>query len=518
MPTNPRSGPVPVLVAAGLFLFAWSAPSVAQTPSHAGKFQVYEGTKTCLRCHRSQALDVHSSAHYQWSGDPRDIVGNDGRPAGKLGGINDFCIYPDINWLSRLTNAGGQQVDGGCARCHAGLGLKPGPLGGDDTQLENIDCLVCHSEPYRRKVEAVGGVYKLVPDEAAMGMTATRAAQDVRRRPTSAACLRCHARSGGGNNFKRGDLEDAHAAPPRSLDVHMASRASGGAGLACVDCHRTVSHRMAGRGSDIRERDSLSPLTCTKCHPARPHGDGKLDRHTARVNCNVCHVPTFARGAATDMHRDYAAAPEVVPETGLYEPHNERRTFVVPQYRFWNGKSTFYAFGAAAAPGPNGRVSMSAPAGAVTDAGAKINPFKLHVAEQPIDPVTRRLLPLKIGIFFSKGDLRTAVEEGVKGVGWSYNGYEFASTERYLGIFHQVAPEEQALGCSSCHGGTRMDFAALGYTPKSTYGNGKPLCAGCHSDKTNYWKGSERFMKIHEKHVTDKKIDCSACHGFRKAA
>lgn len=45
--------------------------------------------------------------------------------AGKLGGINDFCIYPDINWIGKLTNVDGVQVDGGCAKCHVGLGAKP---------------------------------------------------------------------------------------------------------------------------------------------------------------------------------------------------------------------------------------------------------------------------------------------------------------------------------------------------------------------------------------------------------
>ncbi len=79
-----------------------------------------------------------------------------------------------------------------------------------------------------------------------------------------------------------------------------------------------------------------------------------------------------------------------------------------------------------------------------------------------------------------------------------------------MGLYHEVAPKEQALGCSSCHGGTRMDFAALGYTPLTTY-NGKPICSSCHSAKT----GS--FSKIHEKHVTDKRYDCSTCHTFKKA-
>ena len=51
------------------------------------------------------------------------------------------------------------------------------------------------------------------------------------KKPTKANCLTCHVSSGGGPNNKRGDLEPAHADPPRTFDVHMASKANGGAGL-----------------------------------------------------------------------------------------------------------------------------------------------------------------------------------------------------------------------------------------------------------------------------------------------
>ena len=92
---------------------------------------------------------------------------------------------------------------------------------------------------------------------------------------------------------------------------------------------------------------------------------------------------------------------------------------------------------------------------------------------------------------------------------WVNNGHEFAETERYMGVYHEVAPASQALTCASCHGGNRLDFAALGYKPLATR-NGKPLCASCHSAK------SGTFAFIHDKHVTDKKLDCSNCHTFSK--
>jgi hypothetical protein len=481
---------------------------VSVTDSHQGKFSVYEGTKTCLQCHESEAIDMHSSVHYQWKGDARDVVAPNTQMAGKYGSINDFCIFPDINWIGKLVNVDGVQVDGGCAKCHVGMGAKPDPTA-SRSQLENIDCLICHSQDYKRKVELVDGAYKFVPDTSNMSVSILQAASNISL-PSKDTCLNCHTGAGGGNNYKRGDIEEAHRKPSRDFDVHMASKTDGGAGLECLNCHTAVAHRIAGRGSDLKPRDSYDVVACTNCHDTKPHENTKLDKHTARVNCTVCHIPTFARSAPTDMERNWSLPGEIDQSKRLYDPHMIKETNVLPEYKFFNGKSYFYNFGETAAHGESGRIVMSAPEGDILTPGAKIYAFKHHLGVQPIDPVTDKLLPLKIGIFFQEGDLATAVQEGVKGVGWSYNGYEFAETERYMGIFHEVAPAERALSCNSCHGGSRLDFEALGYKPNGTY-NGKPLCSSCHGSKTG------GFYKIHEKHVTDKRLDCIKCHVFSKA-
>ena len=160
---------------------------------------------------------------------------------------------------------------------------------------------------------------------------------------------------------------------------------------------------------------------------------------------------------------------------------------------------------------------MSAPMGRIEELGAKIFAFKRHLATQPADPVSGALLPLKIGKFFESGDIEDAVKIGAIAVNGVYIGHAFVKTERYMGLFHEVAPKEQALNCSSCHdGGDRIDFAALGYTPKTTR-NGRPLCASCHEDESGEWSQREFFTKVHSKHVADKKLDCSACHDFSAA-
>ncbi len=69
-----------------------------------------------------------------------------------------------------MTTVNGNQVDGGCAKCHVGLGEKPTsePV---QSQLENIDCLICHSDTYKRKVEMVDGSFRFVPDTDNMTVT-----------------------------------------------------------------------------------------------------------------------------------------------------------------------------------------------------------------------------------------------------------------------------------------------------------------------------------------------------------
>lgn len=481
--------------------------------SHFGKVSSFEGTSTCLQCHMTEAAEVHSSVHYQWKGDTRDVLNAPEPSMGKIGGINDFCIYPDINWLGKLTNVHGESVDGGCAKCHAGLGAKP-LAEASPAEFENIDCLICHSSDYKRTVEIFPEGGRFVPDTAKMNVSILEAAQNITL-PSKQTCLNCHAYAGGGDNYKRGDVEAKHANPSFALDVHMASTEVGGAGMTCTDCHITENHRIAGRGSDLRPNESDIRVSCVNCHSPAPHSESNLDRHTKRVDCSVCHIPAFARSTPTDMDRHWESPGELHIERGLYEPARDMRSNVVPEYRFFNGKSRFYNFGEPAVPDPEtGWILMSGPAGDVTDSASKIHAFKLHKATQPMDLTTDRLLPLKIGIFFSTGDVQAAIEAGAESVGWGYNGHRWADTERYMGIFHEVAPKEQALECSDCHeNGNRMDFAALGYTPRQ-YRGGDPLCASCHEDESDEWSGTEYFYQVHNKHVKDKKLDCSNCHIF----
>ena len=484
--------------------------------SHAGRYTTYEGSKTCNQCH-GESQDVHVSVHYQWHGPTPHVVNMES--GGKLGGINDFCGYPDINFIGQLTNLNGETVDGGCAVCHVGMGAKPDPEA-SQTQLENIDCLICHSDSYRRKViKHPDGTFAFVPAPEKMDVPLLQAITDIRKEPTKGACVNCHSYSGGGCNNKRGDIEEAHRNPPSALfDVHMAAKEIGGAGLNCQDCHISEGHRFSGRGVDLRPTDLDVAVRCTNCHSIMAHQQRKLNDHTARIDCATCHIPVFAKISPTDMLRDFSKPPQILEEKQLYEPYFEHQNNVIPEYRFWNGLSRFYQFATPYELAGSGRVLMAGPVGDIKDPNAKIFPFKHHLAVQPYDVDTRYLLPMRMGILFQTGNVEGAIEAGAQAVGWTLgSGYDFVQTERFMGIFHEVSPADNALSCNDCHGrGSRMDFAALGYTPlpQRNPALAQNCASGCHGKETEEWSSTEFFTGLHDKHVGEEGISCSVCHNY----
>jgi len=154
-----RSAVVTVLCA-GVF---WSTPAgfvFAAVDEHRN-LKTYEGSATCTPCHMEEAREVHASAHYQWKGKTPQVP--DLGFAGKLGGINDFCTYPNLNFLFLMTNLGGATVGAGCAACHPGMGAKP-QRGATAEQPANVDCLLCHSDAYKRVAVKQTAGMRFVPD------------------------------------------------------------------------------------------------------------------------------------------------------------------------------------------------------------------------------------------------------------------------------------------------------------------------------------------------------------------
>lgn len=421
----------------------------------------------CVGCHGSQAIEVHGSLHYRWQGAAIDMVNQPGTQQGKLtNSVNSYCVNILGNWE-------------GCSACHVGKGARPEAVA-TPAQLANIDCLKCHSQ---------GGAL-----------------------PTRGDCLKCHAKAGGGDAVKRGDLALASGTTAdRNYDVHMATS---GANLSCQACHTTRNHRIAGKGSDLRATDLDVPMSCTQCHNAAPHGDSNINRHLARVACQTCHIPVYAKNAAdtmaTEATETFRTWKSSEATAAPRHPASIKANNLMPKYRFWNGKSDNYLLGdVARLDAATGAYPTSRPVGSVRD--GKLYPFKYKTAEQPMTIGSNQLIAIDTKVFFATADPAAAVAQGLANMGMSGGTpWEWVTTDTFQLLNHQVSPKEQALQCSGCHGTTaRMNLKGeLGYQLKDAK---SAVCSQCHGDKS--YSG---YAWVHDKHVRDKKYDCSWCHAFSR--
>ncbi len=464
----------------------------------------WQGAGTCLQCHTNEARQVFGSVHYQWLGDTPYMT-NGPLTQGKLDiGVNSYCINTTGNWA-------------GCGACHAGLGARP-ELQESQAQLENIDCLLCHQNNYKRK--KVNGIF--VPDSDLMTISMLEAARTVHR-PTRQTCLQCHAKGGGGDNYKRGDLAVAHGTTADiDFDVHMATT---GADLDCQSCHTTEQHHIAGRGSDLRQTDLDVAMGCSKCHSEKStttgHEDSDIGRHVARVACQTCHIATYARNAddtpaseMTETHRDWQA-PHLTA-TGAIHPTPTMAGNLRPRYAWWNGTSSSYLlFDDAAIDPATGRIPTSRPVGDINGLQAKLYPFKYKTATQPLATAANQLIALDTSVYFATGNPQAAIESGLVNMGYQANdSFSWVETDTFQLLTHEVPPASAALECSSCHNNTsRMDLAgSVGYQLK---GPRSSVCTLCHGLKS-FENPDEEYLDVHDKHVRDKRYDCSWCHGFSR--
>jgi hypothetical protein len=412
---------------------------------------------------------------------------------GKIAGaVNSYCINIMGNWNT-------------CGNCHVGQGAKPvdNPASPTAAQLANIDCLVCHQKGYKR-VRGTDGLF--VPDTASMTMSLDEAVQTVHR-PVRANCLGCHAKAGGDGAVKRGDLALATAATAdREYDVHMSTA---GGNLDCTACHRPQQHRFPGKGSDIRPTDLDVELSCTDCHTGKDtasgHATSEVNRHVARVACQTCHIPTYAKDAfdtdateATETHRTWFETHSTAPP---FHPASAKENDLVPRYRFWDRTSDNYNLGDPAVyDADTWAYPTSRPVGAVSDpaGGSRLYPFKYE------------LVALDTSVFFTTADADQAARAGLANMGYSdTEPYECVETDTFQMLNHQVSPSYRALQCTDCHGNPqRMDFATLGYGLKDSE---SVVCSQCHGQKS-----VRAFESVHRRHVDNERYDCSYCHTFSR--
>jgi octaheme c-type cytochrome (tetrathionate reductase family) len=398
-------------------------------------------TNACLECHETAAQEVVKTVHWTWESEPLLLPGRE-QPVsiGKKNLINNFCIGIQSNWP-------------GCTRCHAGYGWEDADF--DFSAEENVDCLVCHDQS--------GTYIKSTAGQPAEGVDLAIAAQSVAT-PTRQNCGTCHFSGGGGNAVKHGDLDESLNYPSETIDVHM-----GRHDFLCVDCHQTTNHEVTGHMISVSNETSKN-LACTDCHANEIHDDERINNHVATVACQTCHIPEGAVRDATKMNWDWSAAGQDIPE----DPHEYLKikgSFVyednfVPEYYWFNGSADRYLLGDPI--DPSNVTVLNTPQGDIRDPEAKIWPFKVHRATQIYDSQYDYLLQPKTvgeGGYWTEFDWDQAARLGSEAVGLDYSGeFGFAETEMYWLLTHMVAPKENALRCSNCHGESgRLNWEQLGY-------------------------------------------------------
>ncbi|MBU5636377.1 chitobiase/beta-hexosaminidase C-terminal domain-containing protein [Geomonas sp. Red69] len=476
----------------------------------------WTGYAMCSSCHTSQAQAMYQGVHYQWKGSAAEMTTG---PAtqGKIdatdgsSALNAYCINIQGNW-------------GPCGACHAGTGAKPVATSTPSSaQLASIDCLMCHADatnaPYSRVRNATTGLF-----EPAAGLDMNLVVQKAGQKPTRKNCLGCHAKAGGGDAVKRGDIALASGTTSDVLyDTHMAM--GNGGNIQCQGCHSFVGHRVAGRGSDLRPEDSTTEVTCstTACHPtkgtATGHTTTDVNRHVTRIACQTCHISKYAKNAndtanteATETNRNWQVA-EWNATLNRYEPMPTKANDLVPQYAFWNGTSWGNnALNAAVLDTATNAYKISRPVGAINDpVGTKLFPFKYKTANQAL--ANGKVVTISTATFFATGNYDQSVKDGMTYMGIpSTTAYTNVTTDELQVLNHQVPPATgNVLACASCHPNATATqvklITNLGYGLKAPT---SVVCSQCHNEKS-----PRDYVSMHN-HVNVKGYDCSLCHNFSR--
>ncbi|HEY3295309.1 MAG TPA: tetrathionate reductase family octaheme c-type cytochrome [bacterium] len=423
-----------------------------------------EVTEACISCHTERHKEVMQSSHWNWER-TEYVEGKGIRTVGKRNILNNFCIGISGNEPS-------------CNRCHIGYGYDSPSF--DFQNAYNVDCLACHDNSNSYIKAGAGN-----PDPS---VDLATVAQHVGK-PQRTNCGTCHFFGGGGNNVKHGDLEKALFDPSRDVDVHMASD---GEDMQCVDCHTASKHQMLGKAFSVSSMNR-NRAECESCHSALPHSDDVLNKHTIKVACQTCHIPTYAKVNPTKTDWDWSTAGKL--KDG--QPYEEKDSTgddvymsikgsfrwgknLKPDYVWFNGTASHYLIGDTF--DPSQPLKINPLYGAYNDPEAKIIPVKIMRTKQIYDTQNHYLIQPKTfstvagdGGYWKEFNWNRAAEEGMKRVDLPYSGkYGFAETEMYWPVNHMVSPKTSVVQCNECHTRTDSRLAGLNdfYMPGRNYSAG----------------------------------------------
>ena len=406
-------------------------------------------TLACLSCHTERHGEIMANNHWTWDRKEK-LHGRGEVSVGKTNILNNFCI--GVNASEKT-----------CTRCHIGYGWEDKSF--DFSKKENIDCLVCHDQ---------SGMYKKgKAGNPKPGLNLNVISQSVGS-PERANCGICHYWGGGGNNVKHGDLDKAMNDCSREVDVHMTTE---GEDMSCVECHVTENHNITGKLYALSS-ENKNRVTCDQCHTDAPHQDKILNDHGYRVACQTCHIPEYAKANSTKMIWDWSTAGRLdedghpTHESDADGNHNYLsikgnfvyNDHVIPEYFWFNGLADHMLITDTIKSFP---IQMNSLAGSYTDKNAniestgssKIWPVKVHRGKQPYDKVNMTLVQPKLwspvkgdSAYWVDFDWNESIIAGMGYLGLPYSGeYDFAETEMYWPLNHQVSPASHSLQCTDCH-------------------------------------------------------------------
>lgn len=462
-----------------------TAPTQNKSTADHSKFKELQGpfksgsevTKACLSCHTEAGKQVMGTRHWTWEYTNPDT----GQKLGKKTMLNSFCI-------------GDRSNEAFCQSCHVGYGWKDDKFNFLDES--KVDCLVCHNTGGYKKPAGMAGEVPVERTELPPGsgkfidpVDLAMVAQHIGK-TSVATCGSCHYAGGGGDGVKHGDLDSSLNKADPALDVHMASKAKGGAGFACATCHQADGHEIAGSRISMSGSDPHGPMlrggtvhagrnaaTCQSCHGDKPHKQGLLsvellNNHTNKLACQSCHIPEFARGGiATKMAWDWSTAGRLTAEGKPFQKKDEHGHViydskkgdfklgenVVPDYVWFNGKVNFTTQDMKI--DPTQLLKVNSFMGGPGDPTARIWPVKRFEGKQPYDKVHLQLLVPHTATpddtaFWFNFDWPKALQAGSVATGQPYSGqHDFVKTEMLWPITHMVAPAQNAVACASCHTG-----------------------------------------------------------------
>lgn len=237
---------------------------------------------------------------------------------------------------------------------------------------------------------------------------------------------------------------------------------------------------MLGKMYSVSSRNHVRS-SCEQCHGAAPHSDTVLNDHIAKIACQTCHIPLYAKVNQTKLAWDWSTAgklrdgkPYEIEGPGgnpTYASIKGNFTWgknVRPDYIWFNGTADHYLMGDTVDPGEP--LKMNTLNGSYGDPDSKIIPVKIHRARQIYDPVNRILIQPKLsgtkkgeGAFWLDFDWNSASAAGMKSVGLPYSGsYDFIDTLMYWPVNHMVAPKEKSVACVECHTKNNSRLTGLG--------------------------------------------------------